>query len=331
MKKKIIDKLKSLKLKNSKSFILKNKKKLEIISLVVLIAIAIVIFSFGPLGKNVSNFVVEKICSKTEIQDGNAGANDIEEEEFVSDNYTKKDPDLTIGVMADSHVEGSKYWIINEFAKKMQIAKPDFVIEVGDFIQNRNRKGKGMVQQPIEEGIADWKKADANLLGYMPRYHVIGNHEMFSLHKKDYENLIGSKSYYSFIVKNYQIIVLDAMYWSSTNEDVERGREKPGAYIGFIPQEEKKWLEEKLGESDRNIIFVHHPLYNILNSLDIEKLLTRYNDRIVLILSGHKHDSKSFTFAGIDYIDIPSLELQKQYLLVNVKGKKSEVEFLNLQ
>ncbi|PIP27952.1 MAG: hypothetical protein COX29_03570 [Candidatus Moranbacteria bacterium CG23_combo_of_CG06-09_8_20_14_all_35_22] len=329
MKKKIIDKIKSFKFKNLKVFILKNKNFLEIILLVFAIAIAVGIFGFSSLGKNVSNFVVEKNCSNTVVQNDDAGANDIKDEEFVSENYYKLKPDLVISVMADSQAIFERFKLIGDFAKKMeeQETKPDFVIEAGDFIENRTKAGGG--RQPREDGLADFKKADA-LLAYEPRYHVIGNHEMLSFNKKDYKDLTGFDSYYSFIAKGYQIIVLDAMYWQSSEKDVDPEKQKPGAYTGYIPSKEKIWLEERLKENDRNIIFIHHPIYNLTNSVEIEKLLKKYQDDVILISNGHKNRARTFTFAGTHYADIPSLYHQKQYMIISVKNKIAEVEFLNL-
>ncbi|HRY82186.1 MAG TPA: metallophosphoesterase [Candidatus Moranbacteria bacterium] len=327
MKNKILNKAKKI-----KEIVSRNRKKLEITFLVFLIAIAISIFSFSPLRKNISGFILKKACLKSaqNIPDDSLG------EEYIEDNSVKKMPDLVIGAMADLHAESRTYEMISTFTKKVQErleeeGKADFIIELGDFIENRNKYGKGMKKQPREEGLAEWKKADSSFLGYTPRYHVVGNHEMFSFFKNDYEELIGLNSYYSFLVKGYQIIVLDSNYNLFSGRDVELNNEEEGAYAGAIPKEEMQWLEERLKEEDKNIIFVHHPLYSVKKSVEIENLLKKYNKKIVLIASGHKHKTRSLTFAGIDYIDMPSLELQKQYAIISIKGKKSEVEFLNLQ
>ncbi len=324
MRKKIFEEI-----KNFKNFFLKNRKKTERTVLILLIAIAIAIFSFIFFGKNISNFVVEKICRNIATQNENENVNNIEDEEFVSENYYKEKPDLVIGVMADSQAIDNRFKLIGDFAKKMQEheTRPDFVIEVGDFIENRTKEGNG--RQTREDGLADFKKANA-LLAYQPRYHVIGNHEMLSLNKKDYKDLTGFDSYYSFVVKGYQVIVLDALYWQGSEGDVDPEKQKPGAYTGYIPSKEKIWLEERLRESDRNIIFIHHPIYNLTNSVEIEKLLKKYQDDVILISNGHKNRARTFTFAGTHYADIPSLYHQKQYMIISVKNKIAEVEFLNL-
>ncbi|MFZ2976066.1 MAG: metallophosphoesterase [Candidatus Moraniibacteriota bacterium] len=321
MKKKIVDKIKNI--------FWKDKKKAKITLLVFLVIIAIVIFSFSSFGKSFYNFSIEKICQNTAVQNEGANEDDIKDEEFVSENYYKVAPDLVIGVMADSQAIDDRFKLIGDFAKKLQEheIRPDFVIEVGDFIENRTKTGGG--RQPREDGVADFRKADA-LLAYEPRYHVIGNHEMLSLNKKDYKDLTGFDSYYSFNVKGYQIIVLDAMYWQGSEGDVDPEKQKPGAYTGYIPSKEKTWLEGKLKESNRNIIFIHHPIYNLTNSVEIEKLLKKYQESIILISNGHKNRARTFNFAGSHYADIPSLYHQKQYMIISVKRNVSEVEFLNL-
>lgn len=246
-------------------------------------------------------------------------------EEQIEEEPVPRNADLVIGVMADSHANSKTFWLINSFAKRMQVEKPDFVIEVGDFIENR-AKYKPI---PRKDGLKEWRTADANL-SYSPRYHTVGNHEMISFGKEDYENLTGRNSYYYFYSNGYQIIVLDTLYTCSNDKDIEPGNEMAGAYAGCIPKKEKDWLKSKLKGYDKNIIFSHHPLYNIVNSAEIGDLLNDYSDRIILIATGHKHIAKKTKFKGINYIDVPSLELYKQYAVVEVNGGKATTHFISL-
>jgi len=348
-----------------------NNKKLSKIAAILCSAVILaIILSFSAAGKNIISSALEKLGlpvfseSKKQIvntqeidpvqnelphaisqnteeakEDNTEDSGDEINQENYSDPADKvedipaRSADLIIGVMADSQAEAKNYWLISEFAKKMeQVEKPDFVIEAGDFIENRDENGEG--KQPREEGLSDFRIADSCLydnLGDIPSYHVIGNHEVLSLFKKDWKNLTGRNSYYSFTTGNYQIIALDAMYWPDSDKDVELNNEKPGAYVGYIPPKERDWLKSKLKEHRQNIIFVHHPLYNVLNSAEIEELLEKYNDHVILIANGHKNRARKLTFAGIDYIDLPSLEHQKQYAIIEVNGNKATVEFVNLQ
>jgi predicted phosphodiesterase len=276
----------------------------------------------------------EKSAAENFMESGNPDPEDKNagDQTEPADTAPVRNSDLLIGVMADSHADTKTYWLIGEFAKKAKLKQPDFIIEAGDFIENRDKDGDG--KQPREDGLADWRIADGylyNNLGGIPEYHVVGNHEMFSLLKKDWENLTGRNNYYSFVSGNYQIIVLDAMYWFDTHLDVELNSEKAGAYVGYIPEKEQDWLKAKLKNHEQNIIFIHHPLYLLNNSEIIKELLKKYDDRIILIVSGHKHQARKLTFAGIDYIDMPSLELQRQYAIIEVNGKKATVNFLPLQ
>ncbi len=247
-------------------------------------------------------------------------------EEQIEEEPAPRNADLVIGIMADSHATSKTFWLINSFAKRMQAEKPDFIIEVGDFIENRAH----YKPIPRKDGLQEWRTADANLAGYSPRYHVVGNHEMISFGKDDYENLTGRNSYYFFYSNGYQIIVLDTLYTCSDYKDIEPENAMAGAYVGCIPKKEKDWLKSKLKSYDKNIIFSHHPLYNIVNSAEIGDLLNDYDDRVVLIVTGHKHIARKTKFKGISYIDMPSLELYKQYAIVEVNGKKATTHFLHL-
>lgn len=278
-----------------------------------------------------SNAAKEEVEEGTQPADENneAGAEEEEavtEEQIEEEQLVPRNADLVIGIMADSHANSKTFWLINSFAKRMQAEKPDFIIEVGDFIENRIKYNP----QPRKDGLKDWRAANANLAGCSPRYHVVGNHEMISFDKDDYENLTGRNSYYYFYSNGYQIIVLDTLYTCSNDKDIEPGNEMAGAYVGCIPKKEKDWLESELKGYDKNIIFSHHPLYNIVNSAEIGDLLNEYDDRIVSIISGHKHIARKTKFKGINYIDMPSLELYKQYAVVEVNGDKATTHFLYL-
>ncbi len=289
----------------------------------------------NPAGESVA--ANEETEENAPAADENAGASAEEqevaakeelalEEQLEEEQLVPRNADLVIGIMADSHATSKTFWLINSFAKRMQLEKPDFIIEVGDFIENRIKYNP----QPRKDGLKDWRAADSNLLGYSPRYHAVGNHEMISFGKEDWENLTGRNSYYYFYLNGYQIIVLDTNYTCSDGKDIEPGNAMAGAYAGCIPKKEKDWLKSKLKGYDKNIIFSHHPLYNIVNSDEIGDLLNDYDDKVVLIVTGHKHVARKTKFKGISYIDMPSLELYKQYAVVEVNGDKATTHFLYL-
>lgn len=247
-------------------------------------------------------------------------------EESEENEFLEETADLVVGVMADSHADAHNFWIIKEFAKKMLIAKPDFIIEAGDFIENRMR----YKPIPKQNGLNDWRTADASLLKYEPRYHVVGNHEMISFGKRDYEKLINNSSYYSFIRSGYQFIVLDTLFNCVNGLAIESVNPMAGAYRGCISPIEKEWLETALSSHDKNIIFSHHPLYKIINNAEIGEILKKYSGKIILMANGHKHVPRKMKWLGIDCVDLPSIEIREQYTMIKLYGKKSQVEFLPL-
>ncbi|MCX6766054.1 MAG: metallophosphoesterase [Candidatus Moranbacteria bacterium] len=257
-------------------------------------------------------------------QAGQENQNKQDEQSTPSENPSRT-ADLIIGIMADAHSSPEKgFGSIFTFGQRMKATKPDFVVQLGDFIESRI----GYAPKKREPALADFRKANANL-EYTPKYHVIGNHEMLSFNKKDFENLTGRNNYNSSVVNGYQIIILDSMYECDGGK-IESDDDKPGAYMGCLPEVELDWLAKKIKSSDRNIIFVHHPLYSIRGKEGVLEILEKYKDKILLIVSGHKHRARKSKLEGITYIDTPSLNFQRQYVIVEINGEKPSVSFRNL-
>lgn len=270
--------------------------------------------------------VPEEDNTENETQE-NTGENEeaaTEEVEEVEEK-TVKTASLVVGIIADVHYEPS-YCVpsVYTFASRMRSIGADFVIELGDFVHNRD---DGILKH--DEAVADFNKINASYAGFSPRYYVYGNHEALSLNKKDFKNLTGYSSYYSFRSGDYNIIVLDSNY-DSDNDDIEPKHDDVSDYRGRIPKDERTWLKGKLSGHSKNIIFIHHPIYNLSNEDEIEDILDKYDDNVIFIASGHEHRASKKKLEGIDYYDIPSLCYQKQYAVVEVNGKKPEVSFVSL-
>ncbi len=80
-------------------------------------------------------------------------------------------------------------------------------------------------------------------------------------------------------------------------------------------------------DNDRNIIFVHHPLYNLTNKDEIEDVIKDNKKRIILIANGHKHPSslRTSTFGGVKNYEIPSLRFNNQYAIIRINGTSAAV------
>lgn len=232
-------------------------------------------------------------------------------------------PDLVIGVVADAHT-GQDYGFskLSTFAWRMSNYEyPDIIVDLGDLIESRH-KYKNISEDAAK---ADYKKA-RYLMSRYPVYNTVGNHEVLSMSKKDLKKITGRDNYYSVKVKGYNIIVLDSNYTKS-GKIIDADHEDDFIYTGTIHESQKEWLEKKLDSNKMNLIFVHHPLYNLTNSDEIEDVIKDNKKRILLIANGDKHPSalKSKTFGGVKNYDIPSLNFNKQYVMIKINGSVADV------
>lgn len=260
-------------------------------------------------------------AGESENTEENADANASQNNVDVAEEETPEIPKppragLIIGVVADAHAGQENGWQkLSTFAWKMaNYEYPDIIVDLGDLIESR-KDYKNISKKAAE---ADYRKARSIISRY-PVYSVIGNHELLSMSKDNIRSLTGRGSYYSVSVKGYNIIILDSNYNTGGRDNL--------IYPGTISGGEEKWLENKIESSDRNIIFVHHPLYNLTNSDEIEDIIKDNKKRIILIANGHKHPSslRTSTFGGVKNYEIPSLRFNKQYAIIKINGTSATV------
>jgi len=215
----------------------------------------------------------------------------------------KKYNTIKIGMCSDVHLptmHDSEYRI-QTFIDSMKIAKPDFIIELGDF------------GTPAEKyaGLFDiWNSFPGD------RYHVIGNHEMDGgysrLEAVQYRNM--SNSYYSFDKNHFHFIVLDC-------NDPKTENEKD--YKKYIGMEQVNWLKGELANSKHPIvIFSHQGLtsyrsgegeeYGVENQNQIREILESHNNnnpktKVIACFNGHTHNDYAENIKNIWYITINSM------------------------
>lgn len=169
----------------------------------------------------------------------------------------------------------------------------DFIIQLGDLKDQGKSK---------EETIDFLKEINSVLGDYnKPIYHVLGNHDMDNISKKDFLSNITSpsecrgKNYYSFKVRGIKFIVLDANYrldgtdYDSGNYNWEEA---------LIPDHEMEWLAQELKEGNEPIVVFTHQLLDtdsniykglyIRNASDVNKLLVQ-SKRVLAVFQGHHH------------------------------------------
>jgi 3',5'-cyclic-AMP phosphodiesterase len=207
--------------------------------------------------------------------------------------------------------------------------KPEFVIVLGDLIQDDNAE------------------SDKNNLTYIvnlltklecPVYYAAGNHDLKNISEDELMKLFRQNSlFYSFDSDNYHCVVLFSK------------RIKKGNTI--IEDEQKKWLEGDLKDSKKQcIVFVHHGLADqdltgnpwfegrpedslIANRKEIREILEQSN-KVLAVFNSHLHWDKKNTHNNIPYFTIQSLVenegdkgvASEAYAIVDIVNDKIDVE-----
>ena len=248
---------------------------------------------------------------------------------------------IRFGLTTDSHyanrdVVGTRYYRdslqkMQEFVETMNDARVDFVVHLGDLKDEAPDKSQESTIQFLKEIEAVYAKFNG------PRYHCIGNHDVDSINKAQFLSLIENtgipkqKSYYSFDIKGFHFIVLDANYhrngldhfykeganWEDTN----------------ITSKQIRWLKQDLKTHDKpTIIFCHHPLfeffrddhkYHVNNYKELQEII-HSSSKTIAVFQGHVHEERFKKINGVHYVtqlgmvDYQGLE-NNSFALVEIK------------
>ncbi len=213
---------------------------------------------------------------------------------------------VKIGMCSDVHLptmHDSEYRI-KTFIDSMKSAKPDFIIELGDF---------GTPAAEYASLFNIWNSFPGE------KFHVIGNHEMDGGYSRQdavqYRGI--NNSYYSFEKSRFHFIVLDG---NDPKLDNETG------YKQYIGTKQTNWLKEELAKSKYPIvIFSHQGLtrypggdgdeYGVENHEQIRELLELHNAehperKVIACFNGHTHYDYAENINDIWYITINSMSYQ---------------------
>jgi len=230
---------------------------------------------------------------------------------------------VRFGVIADTHAHdtdspGDGKWMTNtaerlaSFTDAMNGWKADFVVELGDFINGWVVFGADPGDPARIPDVLEW--ADGLYAAFDgPRYHVIGNHDVYNLDKEQYRSILGIDStFYSFDVGGYHFVVLDVQF-------ADDGSDLAHTYTGvggFVPDAEFVWLRDDLAVSDApTIVLVHQMLDEyieewgralVANQTEIQALLEADGD-VIAVLQGHDHENEHRQIAGIHYVRFEAL------------------------
>ncbi|MCK5585153.1 metallophosphoesterase [Candidatus Bipolaricaulota bacterium] len=228
-----------------------------------------------------------------------------------------------IGLITDTHAhdldspsEGK--WMshteerLSAFTTTMNEWGPDFVIELGDFINGWVVFGTLPGDPARIPDILAWADGLYDQFDG-PAYHVVGNHDLYNLDKTLYLDILGiDATYYSFDVGAYHFIVLDVQY-------AEDGSDLAHTYTGvagFVPEPEFEWLRADLEAAERpTIVFVHQMLDDfieewgrptVINQSQLQQLFAEDGD-VIAVFQGHDHDNVHNVIDGIHYVTFEAM------------------------
>ncbi len=206
----------------------------------------------------------------------------------------------------------------------------DFLVELGDF---KDEDSPGVEQKTLSY----LKTAEKILRKFAgPKYHVLGNHDMDSISKKQFlshvenTNIDPSRSYYSFDCKGVHFVVLDANF-RSDGTDYDHGNFD--WTDANIPNAEMDWLKKDLAvAAEGSIILVHQPLagteYEYVNNARQVREILEESKKVLAVLQGHHHPGDYVEKNGIFYytlrgmVEGPGAE-NNSYAIVEVSRDRS--------
>lgn len=219
---------------------------------------------------------------------------------------------VRVGLVTDLHhadkpTRGSRHYRdtltkLAEAAKQFTTDEPDFVVELGDFIDAAD------TVETEQAYLQQVGKVFNTLPG--PKHYVLGNHCVDTLTKEEFLGGVGKQeSFYSFDVGGFHFVVLDACFRS---DGKPYGRKNSTWTDANIPAHELDWLQADLKATDRQVIvFAHQRLddagqHAVRNAADVRKALES-SGRVLAVFQGHSHKNDHQQIAGIHYTTLVAM------------------------
>ena len=226
---------------------------------------------------------------------------------------------VRFGIVTDSHYADAdplmnRYFResvdkMNECVGLMNEQKVDFLIELGDF--------KDQNTPSVEEKTVSYLQAIERSFQKFngPTYHVLGNHDMDSISKKQFlDNVTNTdvpsgSTYYSFDRKGFHFIVLDAEFLADGTAYDHGNYQWNEAYVS---EAELEWLRKDLaGSRLPSIVFAHQQLgglgmTDIKNAGDVRKILQE-SGKVLAGFDGHNHSGGHNIIEGIHYYTLKAM------------------------
>lgn len=219
---------------------------------------------------------------------------------------------VRIGLVTDLHYAdkppaGTRHYreTLTKFevaAAEIQKAKPDILVELGDFIDAADSV------EAEKKYLATINKQFAALPS--DKHYVLGNHCVATLSKDEFLEGVGQeKSHYSFDAGGFHFIILDACY-RSDGASYSRGNFK--WTDTSIPEAQVAWLKADLKAATGNaVVFVHQRLdvtndYGVKNAEQVRQVLEE-SGKVLAVFQGHSHKNDLMDINGIHYCTLVAM------------------------
>lgn len=221
-------------------------------------------------------------------------------------------PALRLGLLTDPHYadippKGKRHYReslgkVRAAVERFNEAKADFVVELGDFIDEA---------ATAEGEIAHLKTVEAEFAKFRgPRHYVLGNHCVWTLTKEQfYANCAAKRAPYSWDQSGFHFVVLDACF---TADGTAYGAKNFKWTDTELPEAQRRWLAEDLAAARKpTIVFVHQRLdipgeYAVKSAPAVREILERAGN-VLAVFQGHHHRNEHREVGGIHYCTLMAM------------------------
>jgi len=219
---------------------------------------------------------------------------------------------LRVGLVTDLHYAdrppaGSRHYRetprkLAEAADQFASDKPEFIVELGDFID---------AADSVDKELEYLRRINKEFSAICPnRHYVLGNHCVFTLTKEEFLDGVEQKrSYDSFDVGGFHFVVLDSCFRS---DGMPYGRKNFEWTDPNLPAEELEWLQDDLDRTTKKtIVFAHQRLdvsnhFGVKNAGAVRNVLEE-SGKVLAVFQGHSHQNDYKDIAGIHYCTLVAM------------------------